>query len=125
MAFLASLFTQGLAAVKLAALISSAQIGPGTTFWANGDPSNPDPRNACHLRVKGIPKRLDDRAMAFAHKTLPCGSWAIIYNPRTGRSVLAQKWDWGPRHALIDMTRAVTKAIGSDGEETVVVFPIK
>lgn len=125
MAFFAALWAKGALALKLATALYTAQVGIGTTFWAHGDPQNPDNRNACHLRVKGVPKRLDDRALAFAHKTLPCGSWAIVYNPRTGLAVKAQKWDWGPRNALIDMTKAVAKATGSNGFEYVLVIPIK
>lgn len=108
----------------LLSLLVTAQVGVGTTFWSHGDPQNPDNRNACHFKVKGIPRRLDDRALAFAHKTLPCGSWAIIYNPRTGLAVKAQKWDWGPRHAMIDITKAVQKAVHSNGMEQLVVFPV-
>ena len=108
---------------KLVLFFSSAQVGMGTTFWTHGDRFNPDNSNACHYRAPGVPRFLDDGAMAFAHKTLPCGTRALIVNPRTGKSAYARKWDTGPRRALIDMTKALSKAVGSNGLEPIIVIP--
>ena len=93
-------------------------------FWRKGDSKNPDPRNACHLRAKGVPLYMDDRAMAIAHKDLPCGAEVIVLNPRTLRWVRARRWDWGPVHAMVDMSRAVAKAVKLNGLEPVWVLPL-
>ena len=125
MGALAAWMSHHLLVGKLAlSILMTFQVGMGTVFWSHGDPQNPDNRNACHLKVKHVPKRLDDNAMAFAHKTLPCGQWALIVNPRTGKSVYAQKVDWGPKRGLIDVTRGVSRAIGHNGMEQLIVIPV-
>ena len=92
------------------------QVGKATTFWAHGDAQNPDPHLAC------LHRDLKDSDLVVAHKTLPCGSSVVVYNLRTNLATRAIVGDRGPRHAMVDLSRAVAKAIGSNGKETVVLI---
>lgn len=110
--------------VLLSSVLANAEVGRGTVFWVNGDPGNPNPENACYRRAPGIPRYLQDEAMAFASRTMRCGQQALIINPRTNRSVLARRWDWGPQGGLIDLTKGVAKKLRHNGKELVVVIPL-
>ena len=120
--YLLSLFPQ---TSTLSHIIRTTEKGQGTIFWAKGDVANPNPRNGCHLKAPHISRYLNDDELVIAHKTLPCGSWAFVYNPRTGRSVVARKTDWGPRNGLLDCSKATARAIGLNGLETVIVVPLE
>jgi len=100
------------------------EVGVATYFKSTGDRFNPDPRNACYRRAPKVSKTLEDHALVFAHRTLPCGSWALVYNVRTGKSVVARKVDWGPKRNLIDLSIGTARAIGLNGKEEVVVVPL-
>jgi rare lipoprotein A len=103
----------------LFSLVSSGQMGLGTVFGSSKwDPANPNSRLACNHR------EIDDKALVVAHNTLPCHTPVWIFNPRTGRSTLARVEDRGPRHALLDMSRAVARKLRHNGFERVLVVPI-
>ena len=102
----------------------TTEIGQGTIFWAKGDHDNPNPENYCYRRARHISKYLNDKELAIAHNTLPCGSWVIVFNPRTKKRVVARVTDRGPRHGIADLSRATAKAIRLNGKEQVVVLPM-
>lgn len=99
-----------------------AQVGTATVFYSHHDPGVNF--NACWTRAPGVPKVLDDDALVFAHRRLPCGSYALLVNVRTRRMVVARKTDWGPREGLVDLSRATARAIGLNGKERVVLIPL-
>jgi len=109
---------------EAAYVVEHVQVGVATTFWSRGDPGNPDPSNACWLRAPRVSPRLRDDQLVFAHRTLPCGSYALVVNLRTGLSVVARKVDWGPRHALVDLSKRLARTVGSNGMEPVLVVPM-
>lgn len=118
----------------LALSTSVGRVGLGTIFHSRGDAGNPNNHLACVYKThdaKGRPLRhyqhkiLDDRDMVVAlPKRYPCLSWVWIYNFRTGLSTLARVGDRGPRHAMIDMSRAVARAIRHNGKEKVLMIPL-
>ncbi len=103
----------------LLSLVQSGQLGMGTVFGSSRwDASNPHSRLACSHR------EIDDRTLVVAHNTLPCRTRVWVYNPRTGRSAIAMVMDRGPRHALIDLSKAVAKRLRHNGRENVLVVPL-
>ncbi len=101
-------------------LAGAGQLGLGTIFGSSRwDQSNPRSTLACTHR------EIDDRKdMVLAHNTLPCHARVWVFNPRTGRSVVARVADRGPRHALVDMSRAVARRLRHNGREPVLVVPL-
>ena len=104
--------------------LARGTYGTATTFWADGDPGNPVNLNACHGRAPGIPRVLRDDRLGVAHKRLPCGSRVWLYCPRTGRSVVARVVDWGPLHAMVDLSRATSRALRHNGKEPIFLVPL-
>lgn len=105
-------------ALHLLALLLSARAGVATNFAPSGDPWNPDPHAAC------LRRDLRDSDLVVAHRTLPCGSRVLIYVPRTGRSVVARVGDRGPRHAMVDLAPATTRALRANGMESVLMWSL-
>jgi rare lipoprotein A (peptidoglycan hydrolase) len=104
----------------LSLIVNTGQLGLGTVFGSSRwDPHNPNSHLACTHR------EIDDKALVVAHNTLPCRAKVWVMNPRTGRSVLAQVMDRGPRHALVDMSRAVARKIRHNGREPVLLVPME
>jgi rare lipoprotein A (peptidoglycan hydrolase) len=101
-------------------LAGTGQVGVGTIFGSsNWDAHNPHSNLACtHREID------DSKDMVVAHNTLPCHSKVWVFNPRTGRSVMARVADRGPRHALIDMSKGVARRLKHNGMEKVLVVPI-
>lgn len=101
-------------------LAGGGQVGLGTVFGSSGwDRANPDSKLACTHR------EIDDhRDMVVAHNKLPCHTRVWVFNPRTGRSVVARVADRGPRHALVDMSRPVARRLKHNGREPVLVVPL-
>ena len=96
-----------------------AQVGLATNFQPKDDPFNPVSYAAC------LHRDLRATDLIIAHPTLPCNSRVYIYNIRNKRSVVARVGDRGPRHALIDLAPATTKALRANGWEKVVIVPLK
>lgn len=99
-------------------LALGAHYGLATTFSAV-DPWNPDPRLYCTNRV------MKDTDLVVAHPTLPCGTPVWLFNPRTLRTAVAIVQDRGPRHAMVDLSKAVARRLRSNGMEHVLMLPIK
>jgi rare lipoprotein A len=59
-------------------------------------------------------RRLSDRALTAAHRSLPFGTKVRVTNKRNGRSVVVTITDRGPfvRGRIIDLTMAAASAIG-------------
>ena len=59
--------------------------------------------------------RMDDRAMAAAHRTLPFGTHVLVRHG--SRSAVVKITDRGPwiRHRIIDLTPAAARAVGLAG----------
>lgn len=93
------------------------QVGVATNFSHEGDPWNPVAYAAC------LHRDLRPTDLVVAHPTLPCKSRVFLYNTRNGRSVWARVGDRGPRHAMVDLAPATTKALRANGWETVVMIP--
>ncbi len=106
--------------ILLLSLAGSGQWGIGTIFGSSRwDSSNPHSRLAC------VHREIDDaRDLVVAHNTLPCLSRVWIFNPRTGHSALARVGDRGPRHALVDLSRAVARRLHHNGFEPVLMVPL-
>lgn len=104
----------------LLSLLGSGHLGLGTVFGSSQwDRSNPHSRLAClHREIN------DKKDLVIAHNTLPCGTRVWIYNPRTGRSVIARVADRGPRHAYADLSKAVASRLRHNGREPVFVMAI-
>jgi len=107
-----------MALVRLLSLLAGARVGVATTFWAAGDPGNPNPFLACDRRP------LKDHELLVAHPTLPCRSRVLLYAPRTGRWVVARVGDRGPRHTMVDLTVGTARAIRANGFEGVLMVPL-
>lgn len=103
---------------RILMLLGTAQAGTATNFAATGDPDNPDPHAAC------LHRDLTDRDLVVAHRTLPCRSKVLIYSLRTHRAVVARVGDRGPRHALVDLAPATTRALRANGWEQVLLIPL-
>jgi len=106
--------------IRVLLTLSTLTAGRATVFWAAGDPQNPDPRLACSGRP------LDDtRDRVVAHRTLPCGSQVLLYNPRNGRSTIAIVADRGPRRAMVDLSKPTARQlrIGLGGHVLMTVLP--
>jgi hypothetical protein len=101
--------------LKVAAGLS---VGIATNFSHVNDPWNPVAYAAC------LRRDLRETDLVVAHPTLPCRSTVYIYNPRTHRSVYARVGDRGPRHAMVDLAPATTRALRANGWETVWMIPI-
>src|SRR5438067_12376444 len=101
--------------ILLLSLLASGQVGLGTVFGSSRwDRMNPHSRLACYHR------EINDRKdVVIAHNTLPCNASVWIYNPRTGRSVIAKVADRGPRHAMADLAKPVAQRLGHNGHEPV------
>jgi hypothetical protein len=100
----------------LISLNMRAQVGVATNFSPTGDPWNPVAYAAC------LHRDLRPTDLIVAHPTLPCNSKVFLYNTRNGRSVIARVGDRGPRHAMVDLAPATTKALRANGWETVVMI---
>ena len=77
--------------------------------------------------VVGCPgEKFTAAALVAAHKTLPCGSSAEVYNKATGLRTTVKIIDRGPFRdgRIIDLSPAAAAAIGSNGLATVIVTPI-
>jgi hypothetical protein len=88
--------------------------------------------------------KVDQTVMGCAHRTLPCGTWLLLENPRTGRRAYCQVMDRGPYGAMhegkwvikirlsdpgkwrgiLDITPAVSRALSHNGFETLKVWTI-
>src|ERR1700761_4756376 len=100
-------------------LYASAHIGIATNFSQIDDPQNPDPYAAC------LQRDLRDTDLIIAHPTLPCNTKVWIYNLRTHRSVVVTVGDRGPRHAMVDLAPAATRALRANGEDIVIMQVIE
>ncbi len=100
--------------------------GIGTIFSSN-DEYNPDNRAAC------THKKLDDKGLYIAHRTLPCKSKVVVCNSRNSKCVLTTVIDRGPygltfngklvvHTSIVDMTVAVAKKLEHNGFENVLIF---
>jgi len=105
--------------LKLFVFLLHSKVVLATNFWAIDDPGNPDNTLGCNGKV------LKDTDFVVAHKTLPCGTKVLLFNPRTNKVVIATKLDAGPKHADIDLAPAVTKALRANGAETLLMVVLK
>lgn len=96
------------------ALVMHGHIGIATNFAPADDPQNPDPYAAC------LHRDLRETDVVIAHPSLPCQAKVWIYSLRTHRSVVARVGDRGPRHAMVDLAPATTRALRANGEEPVI-----
>lgn len=103
---------------KIYALLLAARLGLATNFQPHDDPWNPVAYAAC------LHRDLRETDLVVAHPTLPCGSRVLLYSPRTRRSVVARIGDRGPRHALVDLAPATTRALRANGMEMVLLIPM-
>ncbi len=103
---------------KLYLLFLASRVGLATNFQPHDDPWNPVAYAAC------LHRDLRDSDLVVAHPTLPCGSKVFLYIARTGRSVVARVGDRGPRHALVDLAPATTRALRANGMESVLLIPV-
>lgn len=101
-------------------------VGIGTVF-SSDDEFNPDNRAAC------THKKLDDKGMYVAHRTLPCKSKVIVCNSRNKKCVLATVIDRGPygltfngkrvvHTSIVDITEGVARRIEHNGFERVFIL---
>lgn len=99
------------------------RFGNATTFRAV-DRGNPNPHLACVFDRHFKHRILDDRRdVGVALPTrYACLSRVFVYNRRTHRGAVFRVLDRGPAHALVDLTPLAAKAIGSNGNEQVVLF---
>lgn len=95
-------------------LIMTARVGIATNFAPADDPWNPDPHAAC------LHRDLTDSDLVIAHPTYPCRAKVWIYNLRTHRSAVVRVGDRGPRHAMVDLAPAATRALRANGMEPVI-----
>jgi hypothetical protein len=105
-------------ALGLVKFLMIFQVGLATNFKPHDDPWNPVAYAAC------LHRELRDTDLVVAHPTLPCQSRVFLYNARTHRSVVARIGDRGPRHAMVDLAPATTRALRANGSETVVMVPL-
>ena len=96
-------------------LFFSAHVGLATNFSPTGDPQNPNPYAAC------LHRDLRDTDLVIAHPTFPCQAKVWIYNLRTHKSTVARVGDRGPRHAMVDLAPATTRALRANGMEPVII----
>lgn len=104
--------------LKLLKFLGLVQFGIATNFAPDGDPWNPQPHAAC------LHRDLRNTDLVVAHPTLPCRSRVLLYAPRTRRSVVARVGDRGPRHAMVDLAPATTRALRANGWELVMMVPL-
>lgn len=106
--------------VAMLALLATGRVELGTVFGSSSwDPANPHSRLACYHR------EINDKTdFVVAHNVLPCRARLWIFNPRTGRSVIATVGDRGPRHADIDLSKQVAKRLKHNGHEHVLVMQL-
>lgn len=104
--------------VWLLKLMSYANVGVATNFSPVDDPWNPVAYAAC------LHRDLRTTDVIVAHPKLPCNSKVFLHNIRNGRSVVAIVGDRGPRHAMVDLAPATTKALHANGMEGVVMVPL-
>ena len=101
-------------------------VGIGTVF-SSDDEFNPDNKAAC------THKKLDDKGMYIAHRTLPCKSKVVVCNSRNSKCVLTTVIDRGPygltfngkrvvHTSIVDMTEGVAKRIEHNGFEKVFII---
>lgn len=106
--------------VAFMAILGSGQMQMATVFGSSSwDAGNPHSRLACYHREID-----DERDFVVAHNRMPCRTKVFLYNPRTGRSVVARVGDRGPRHADIDLSLPVARQLRHNGREWVVVVPL-
>jgi hypothetical protein len=109
--------------------------GPGTEFGEN-DKWNPNPHLACSSII-GNKMDVKDTMPVVAHRTLPCGSIVIICSNKTNKCTQAVVADRLGNHckrvsnrqcieywSILDMTKAVTYALGIPGGGNVTFFEI-
>ena len=95
-------------------ILFAIHLGIATNFAGHDDPYNPVPYCPC------LHRDLRDSDMVVAHKTLPCHTSILIYNPRTNRSVIARVADRGPKIADFDLNIAVTRKLRANGAEPII-----
>lgn len=95
-------------------ILFAIHLGIATNFAGHDDPGNPCPYAPC------IHRDLRDSDLGVAHKTLPCLTKVFIYNPRTGRSIIAKVIDRGPKIADFDLNIAVTRKLRANGAEPII-----
>jgi hypothetical protein len=105
MTYLLSLWHAGIS------VVAAMHFGIATNFSPTNDPQNPVPYAAC------LHRDLRNSDLVVAHPTFPCKARVWLYNPRTHRSVVATVGDRGPRHAMVDLAPATTKALRANGKE--------
>lgn len=116
----------------------NAEMCTATTFGFEGDRFQTE-----ELYCKGV-KSLDGE-IGIAHRTLPCNTKVILYNPRTQRSVQARVVDRGPYGAIhngkwkikirksdpgtwrgcLDLTELASKKLKHNGFESILYLPLK
>lgn len=101
----------------LVVALAHGSVGYASNFSPTGDPWNPVAYAAC------LHRDLRDTDLVVAHPTLPCKSRVWLYNLRNGRRVWARVGDRGPRHAMVDLAPATTKALRANGWEKVIMVP--
>ncbi len=98
-------------------MLLGARVGIATNFSPEGDPWNPVAYAAC------LHRDLRSTDLVVAHPKLPCKSRVYLYNLRNGRGVWARVGDRGPRHAMVDLAPATTRALRANGMESVIMIP--
>lgn len=53
--------------------------------------------------------------MGIAHRSLPCGTRVLLYNPRTGKSTTAVVVDRGPYGAMVGRAWTLKRRLGDPG----------
>lgn len=54
-----------------------------------------------------------------AHRTIPCGTYLMVYNPYSGLRVVVRVNDRCPRHNVLDMTKLAVHTLGIKGARRV------
>jgi rare lipoprotein A (peptidoglycan hydrolase) len=106
---------------RIASLLFKGQALLATVFGSSTwDAGNPNSELACYHRE--IDDKLD---LVVAHNRLPCRLPLLLVNPRTGRSVVANVGDRGPRNADIDLSKQVAARLHHNGRERIIVVPLR
>ena len=81
-----------------------------------------------HGRTTANGEKFDMYELTAAHKTLPFGTRVMVFNPRTGKSVVVRINDRGPyaKGRVIDLSKAAANALGfkARGHDAVVLREI-
>lgn len=84
------------------------------TQFSNNDKWNPNIYAVC------LHRDLRETDHIIAHKSLPCNSKLLLYNPRTGLMTLTKVGDRGPVRSDLDLNSPVAKAINFNGYEKII-----